>query len=367
MANIVFLGLSITSSWGNGHATTYRALLKALAERGHDVIFLERETPWYREHRDLSNSRFANVRLYYGVSDLKRRFARVIAKADAVIVGSFVPDGIEVGELVIGTASGPAAFYDIDTPVTLAALQSGQCRYLSEELVAAYDLYLSFTGGPTLDLLRDLGSPKAAALYCCVDPKSHGPVSTRHKWELGYLGTHSADRQLALERTLFAAAKILPTKCFVVAGPQYPEDVQWPANVQRIAHLAPNEHSEFYCAQKFTLNITRADMRQLGFSPSVRLFEAAACGVPIISDNWPGLGTLFDIGEEILVADSADEVMHILKTIGKTQRKAISAAARRRVMRGHTAAHRAAQLEELLDLVWRKPASNRLQRRALAT
>jgi spore maturation protein CgeB len=367
MANIVFLGLSITSSWGNGHATTYRALLKALAARGHEVTFLEREAPWYSEHRDLSRMCFAKVGLYYGLGDLKRRFTHIVEDADAVIVGSFVPDGIEVGEWVVATASGLAAFYDIDTPVTLAALRTGQCSYLSEELVAAYDLYLSFTGGPTLDLLHDLGSPKAAALYCCVDPKSHGLVATRRKWEVGYLGTHSADRQLALERTLFALARMLPAKYFVVAGPQYPEDVRWPANVQHISHLPPNEHSEFYCAQKFTLNLTRADMRQFGFSPSVRLFEAAACGVPIITDNWPGLSTLFEIGKEILVADTADEIMRILETMSAARRKSISAAAHRRVMLEHTAAHRAAEFEGLLDLASRKTVSNRLQRRALAT
>jgi len=367
MANIVILGLTVTSSWGNGHATTYRALVKALAERGHEVLFLERETPWYGAHRDLERSPHARIAVYNSLADLRQRFTADVARADAVIVGSYVPDGIDIGGWAIATATGPVAFYDLDTPVTLAKLERGECDYLSVELIARYDLYLSFTGGPVLDLLQQMGSPRAAAFYCSVDPAMHEPVSTKRIWELGYLGTYSPDRQAGLERMLLNAALVLPANYFVVAGAQYPAAIAWPSNVQHIEHLPPAAHREFYCAQRFTVNVTRDDMKALGFSPSVRLFEAAACGVPIISDTWPGLETIFAIGWEILVAESTDDVLRILRNTTPAKRKAIAVAARQRVLREHTAAHRAAELERLLKLSARQTRSSRLQRRALVT
>ncbi|HEX3653236.1 MAG TPA: glycosyltransferase [Rhizomicrobium sp.] len=367
MAKIVILGLTITSSWGNGHATTYRALVKALAQRGHDVLFLEREAPWYGEHRDLATSPHARIALYHDVADLKHRFTTAMREADAVIVGSFVPDGIEVGDWAIATATSPAAFYDIDTPVTLAKLERGDCDYLSAELIAAYDLYLSFTGGPVLDLLQEMGSPQAAALYCSADPELHAPVATTRKWELGYLGTYSPDRQIGLEWMLLHVAPTMPAKYFVVAGAQYPSAVTWPDNVLHIEHLPPAAHPEFYCGQRFTLNLTRDDMKALGFSPSVRLFEAAACGVPIITDSWPGLDTIFDIRREILIAESTEDVLRILRNTTPAKRKSIATAARRRVLNEHTAAHRALELEKLFDLRARQTNSSRQQRRALVT
>jgi len=367
MAKIVILGLTITSSWGNGHATTYRALVKALNQRGHEVLFLERETPWYCEHRDLPKSPHARIALYHSVADLKGRFAEQLSNADAVIVGSFVPDGIEVGGWAIATATSPVAFYDIDTPVTLGKLERSDCDYLSAKLVSAYDIYLSFTGGPVLDLLQDMGSPHAAALYCSVDPDLHAPVATRRKWELGYLGTYSPDRQIGLERMLLNVAPTMPPKYFVVAGAQYPGTIAWPQNVLHIEHLPPAAHPEFYCGQRFTLNLTRDDMKALGFSPSVRLFEAAACGVPIVSDNWPGLDTILDIDREILVAESTEYVLRILRDTTPAKHKAIAAAARARVLKEHTAAHRALELEKLFDLSARRTHSSRQQRRALVT
>ncbi|MBV9063080.1 MAG: glycosyltransferase [Alphaproteobacteria bacterium] len=367
MAKIVILGLTITSSWGNGHATTYRALVKALARRGHDILFLERDTPWYREHRDVTRCPSAKIALYKTLPYLADRFAGEVAGADAVIVGSFVPDGIEVGQWAIRTAKCRVAFYDIDTPVTLAKLQRGECDYLSVELIARFDLYLSFTGGPVLKLVQQMGSPTAAAFYCSVDPELHGPVATRRKWEIGYLGTYSPDRQVGLDAMLLAPARALPAKYFAVAGAQYPSTITWPRNLLHIEHLPPDQHPDFYCGQRFTLNITRDDMKALGFSPSVRLFEAAACGVPIISDTWPGLETIFAVGREILVAENTEDVMRILRNTTPAKRKSIAAAARRRVLSEHTATHRAEHLEHLLDLCAWQPISCRQQRRALAS
>jgi spore maturation protein CgeB len=345
--DIVFVGLTITSSWGNGHATTYRALAKALSERGHDVTFLERDVPWYREHRDLPEPPYCRVELYETLREFPARHARLIADANLVVLGSYVPDGAALGDWITMQARGVTAFYDIDTPVTLAGLQSGKVEYLNTGLIPRFDLYLSFTGGPVLEKIEQAyGSPCARPLYCAVDPDIHSPVDVGPRWQLGYLGTYSKDRQRALQELLIKPARRLGNRKFVVAGPQYPASMRWPANVERIEHLAPDEHSTFYCAQQYTLNITRADMVAAGYSPSVRLFEAAACGVPIISDRWPGLETLLTPEREILIADSAEQITKILCEIPEERRLGLAAAARNRVLREHTAQHRAKALEE---------------------
>jgi spore maturation protein CgeB len=344
--DIVIIGLTITSSWGNGHATTYRGLVRELTRRGHNVLFVERERPWYRDNRDMPRPPWGRTRLYHSLDELKSRFARAVRDADLVIVGSYVHSGVTVGEWVTRTATGMKAFYDIDTPVTLAKLERGDYEYLTPDLIPRYDLYLSFTGGPTLTRLeRQYGSPMARALYCSVDPSLYYPERRKLKWDLGYLGTYSADRQPPLDRLMLRPARRLPNRDFIVAGPQYPDDIHWPANVERRVHLPPAEHRAFYNAQRFTLNITRADMIRAGYSPSVRLFEAAACGVPIISDCWDGLDTLFAPGKEILVARSPDDTIRYLRETSEEDRRAIGRRARKRVLAEHTAAHRAAELE----------------------
>src|SRR5690242_18272379 len=237
---IVILGLSITSSWGNGHATTYRGLLRELARRGHEVTFLERDVPWYAAHRDLPNPVFCATRLYQGLGELEQHFSRLVAGADAVVLGSYVPDGLQVGEWLCATAKGLKAFYDIDTPVTLAKLARGDREYLAPGLIPRLDLYLSFTGGPTLRRLEDeLGAPLARALYCSVDEAAYRPLEVPVRYDLGYLGTYSTDRQPKVEALLLEPARAMPEARFAVAGAQYPDGIGWPANVERAEHLPP--------------------------------------------------------------------------------------------------------------------------------
>jgi spore maturation protein CgeB len=355
---IVILGLSITSSWGNGHATTYRGLVRELVRRGHDVLFLERDVPWYASNRDLARPPYGHTELYSSLDDLKDRFAREVRRADLVVVGSYVPQGVDVGRWVQQTARGVTAFYDIDTPVTLAKLARRDFEYLSPELIPGYQLYLSFTGGPTLERIeRELGSPAARALYCSCDPELYAPQHREPLWDLGYLGTYSDDRQPVLDRLMLDAAREWSPGRFVVAGPQYPATILWPVNVSRVEHLAPPEHPAFYNSQRFTLNVTRADMVRAGYSPSVRLFEAAACGVPIISDEWAGLDTLFTPGREIFISHSGEETLRFLREVSEDERRAMGMKARERVLAEHTAAHRAESLEEYARAVssGRKP------------
>lgn len=343
---IVILGLSITSSWGNGHATTYRGLVRQLAGRGHDVLFLERDMPWYASNRDLPDPPFGRTELYSSLDELKIRFMREIRDADFVMVGSYVPEGVQVGKWVTENARGATAFYDIDTPVTLAKLRNGDREYLTPELIPSYDMYFSFTGGPILELLeRRYGAPVAAALYCSVDPEYYFPEKKESRWILGYIGTFSNDRQALLDRLLIEPARNWKTARFVVAGPLYPSSIDWPENVERVDHISPREHRDFYNSQSFTLNITRAEMTRAGFSPSVRLFEAAACGTPIISDWWNGLDTFFGLGEEILIARDAEDVSRYMVEISEEERMGIGERARDKVLSAHTAAHRAEELE----------------------
>lgn len=346
---IVILGLSITSSWGNGHATTYRGLVRELDRRGHRVLFLERDAPWYADHRDLPDPPYGQTQLYDTLEELKDRFATAVRNADAVIVGSYVPEGVAVGAWAVETAGGAAAFYDIDTPVTLARLRRGDYEYLAPELIPRYDLYLSFTGGPTLRRLEDaFGAPRARALYCSVDPSDYYPEDAEKDYDLGYLGTYSDDRQPPLERLLLDPARRWPEGRFWVAGPQYPDAVEWPANVERTEHLPPAEHRRFYNAQRFTLNVTRADMRRAGHAPSVRLFEAAACATPVISDWWEGLDALFEPEKEILISRSPEETLRYLQDLSEEKRRRIGERAKARVLAEHTNAHRAGELEAYL-------------------
>jgi spore maturation protein CgeB len=345
----VIIGLSVTSSWGNGHATTYRALLKELAKLGHDILFLEKDVPWYAPHRDMPNPDFCRLGLYKTNDELWNGYAQEVAGADVVIVGSYVQQGVEVGEWVVKTAKGVKAFYDIDTPVTLAKLERNDYEYITPELIAKYDVYLSFTGGPLLQHLENhYGSPAARALYCSVDPENYYPEDKDKKWELGYLGTFSTDRQPTVNLLLNETARAYSKGNFVVAGPQYPQDINWPQNVERIEHLPPALHRDFYNTQKYTLNVTREDMIKAGYSPSVRLFEAAACGVPIISDYWDGLTSVFEEGTEILIARSTHDVLNYLNNISGERRKEIGENARQKVLHYHTAKARALELENYM-------------------
>jgi spore maturation protein CgeB len=341
---IVILGLSLSSSWGNGHATTFRSLIPGLASLGHDVHFLERDVPWYASNRDLPNPPFCRLDYYGSPRDLTERFSAAICAADAVIVGSYVPDGVAIVD-ALRPLTHSLSFYDIDTPVTLARLEAGDENYLARRQIPLFDVYFSFAGGPTLRRIeRDFGARRAAALFCSVDPLMYAPTGETIVWDLGYLGTYSPDRQPALERLLIEPARRLPDRRFVVAGPMYPESVGWPPNVERIEHLPPPRHASFYSRQRFTLNVTRADMIAAGWSPSVRIFEAAAAGVPIISDIWPGLTEVLPSPGAVRLARSTDDVVEILLGTGETQRRHLADLARQIVLDDHTGTARATQM-----------------------
>jgi len=348
---ISILGLTITSAWGNGHATTYRSLCKALHKRGHSIRFLEKDVPWYSEHRDLPTPAFCEVTLYKQWSEVQG-WLEAAAGSDLIIVGSYFPDGVAATDYLFWNADCPVFFYDIDTPITVESLRRDkQIEAVRAIDISLFDAYLSFTGGPILRELRTVFEARRTfPLYCSVDAEAYRPnvFDEQFACALSYLGTYSDDRQPKLEELLLAPARALPGEHFIVAGAQYPQAVQWPANVRRFEHVAPERHPALYGSSQFTLNLTRASMAAAGWSPSVRLFEAAACGAAIISDMWPGLEELLVPGKEILPAHNTTDVLRILAETTPQQRNAIGAAARARILANHTSEHRAIELEKIV-------------------
>ena len=349
---IVIYGLTITSAWGNGHATTYRSLVKALAKRGHRVHFIEKDVDWYRANRDLPAPEFCTVHLYEDWVAEERLLVREARDADAIIVGSYFPDAITATRALLAADCGPILFYDIDTPITLTQLRAqGRCEYLEAALIPEYSAYLSFTGGPALRELEDIfGSARALPFYCSVDPDLYRPMPVYEKFrcDLSYLGTYAKDRQPSLMRLLNGAASWLPQSSFLVAGAMYPADTSWAANVRHEIHVAPPDHPAFYSSSRFTLNLTRDDMKAAGYSPSVRLFEASACGTAILSDSWPGLEQFLTPGEEILLASNASDTADILRFLSDEERERIGRRARERILAEHTAEHRACEFEGIV-------------------
>jgi len=349
---IVIYGLTITSAWGNGHATTYRSLVRALARLGHKVRFIEKDVEWYRNNRDLPEPEFCSVRLYDDWAAEERSLVREAADSDAVMVGSYFPDAIAATRALLNAGHGPLLFYDIDTPITMSHLRaSGRCEYLEVELIPHYSAYLSFTGGPILKELEDkFGSPQAVPFYCSVDPAHYRPRAVRREYrcDLSYLGTYAADRQPKLMDFLNSTARLLRDRKFIVAGAMYPEDVKWSRNVRRITHVSPPEHPAFYSSSRFTLNLTRDDMVAAGYSPSVRLFEASACGATILSDDWAGLSQFLTPGDEILLPRDAEEIADILSDMSDEQRLRIGDRARERILAEHTSLHRAREFEGIV-------------------
>jgi spore maturation protein CgeB len=356
--HFAIFGLTISSSWANGHATPWRGILKGLRRAGHTAIFFERDVPYYREHRDLPAPDFCELVLYDDWEDVLPRARAAVGNADVAMVTSYCPDGLAACRLVLDAPGPLHVFYDLDTPVTLAALDvSGVARpdgarYLTPDLIPAFDLYLSFTGGAVLDDLRDRwGARQVRPLYGCVDPEVHAPIAhppAELRCALGYLGTYAADRQRPLEQLLLDPARRRPRERFFVIGSLYPAEIDWPPNVARRWHLDPADHPAFYSASRLTLNVTRQSMARHGFAPSGRLFEAASCGTPILSDWWPGLDAFFVPGEEILIAQSTEDALAALDLSDVELRK-IADAARERTLQHHTGRSRARELLAACD------------------
>ena len=349
----VIFGLTISSSWGNGHATLWRGMVKALARRGHRVVFFERDMPYYAEHRDCWEIPGCDLVLYADWESIARHAEEQVADADVAMVTSYCPDGVAASGLVLGSKAQRKVFYDLDTPVTLARLKAGERpSYLPPDGLGGFDLVLSYTGGQALTELRErLGAQVALPLYGWVDPEVHKPTSMVETYmsDLSYLGTYAADRQEILERLFIEPARRLPRRRFVIGGAQYPHDFPWTPNLFFVQHLPPSEHPAFFSSSRLTLNVTRGAMKRMGWCPSGRLFEAAACGVPLISDHWEGLEAFFEPGRDILVAKETDDVTTAMM-LPRDHLATLARRARERTLEEHTAERRVRELRNILDI-----------------
>ena len=349
---LVVFGLTISSSWGNGHATLWRGLGRALARRGHEVTFFERDVPYYSQNRDLTTWADGKLMLYSDWLEIEEQARVAVRQADASMITSFCPDAFRATDLISSSTQGLKIFYDLDTPVTLEEYRNkGSVSYIPEDGLRRFDLVLSFTGGLALTELQTLlGARKVATLYGHVDPRIHGPskATDNYRADLSYLGTFANDRQPALERLLIEPARLLPKKRFLIGGALYPPDFPWAPNIYFVGHLPPSEHPAFFSTSGLTLNVTRSSMVSMGFCPSGRLFEAASCQTPILSDYWPGLEEFFKPGEEILTVKEASDVTKVL-SLDPERWAEIGLAGRNRVLTQHTSEHRARELEQIMN------------------
>jgi spore maturation protein CgeB len=350
--HIVIFGLTISSSWGNGHATLWRALVRALGARRHRVTFFERDVPYYAAHRDLTSLSGHVLLLYDDWRAISATAREAVASADVAIVTSYCPDSQAAADLICDSTVRAKIFYDLDTPITLDALRRGMpVAYLPSGGLGCFDLVLSFGGGPSLgDLQQHLGARRVAPLYGSVDLDTYRRTrdADGYRADVAYLGTYSDDRQAALETLFLEPARRRPAMRFLVGGSLYPIGFPWTSNLYYIPHVPPFEHSKFYSSCRITVNVTRAPMAEMGFCPSGRLFEAAACGTPVLSDAWPGLDTFFEPGREILIAHSAEEAIDALDR-SPAELAAIGERARARTLECHSADRRAQELEHLLE------------------
>lgn len=348
---LVVFGLSVTSSWGNGHATLWRSLIRALGRAGHHVTFLERDVPWYAGARDAVEIPGLDVVLYRSWEEALPAARAALRGADAAMVTSYCPDGVAASALVLESGVAVRVFYDLDTPVTLDIVASGTRPDWLPASLSGFDLVLSYTGGAALTRLRtELGARRVAPLYGSADPEAHRPVGpvAEYRADLSYLGTYAADRQAMLERLFIEPARRRPARRFAIAGAQYPQDFPWTSNMHFLRHMPPELHPAFFSSSRLTLNVTRRAMAALGWCPSGRLFEAASCGAPVLSDAWDGLDAFYAPGEEILLARDTEEALAALDTDDASLRR-IAARARERTLAEHTGAHRAAELVAALE------------------
>lgn len=349
----VVFGLSVSSAWGNGHATLWRGLLRALGSQGHEIAFFERDAPYYAAHRDMPRGEGYDLVIYPTWEEVAPVAKDAVARADVAVVTSYQADAQRAIELVLGACRGARLFYDLDTPVTLERLGRGDdVPWIPSAGLGGFDLVLSYTGGASLTALTErLGAKRAEALYGSVDAAAHHPAAPRREWAsaLSYLGTYAADRQRGVEDLLLAVAERAPGERFLLGGPMYPASMRRPPNLTQLPHVAPGDHPAFYASARATLNVTRAAMKQAGYCPSARLFEAAACGAPIVSDAWDGLGLFFEPGREIVIAETTDDVVRALRDPRALEE--VARRARERTLAEHTADHRAARLVELVRSV----------------
>lgn len=348
---VVIFGLTVSSSWGNGHATIWRGLCNSLGRQGHEVIFCEKDVPYYANHRDLQSPANYELVLYSSWEQMSSKAAAFVKESDVSVVTSYCPDAIAACRLTLNSQA-IKVFYDLDTAVTIENHRAnGNVDYIPGYGLADFDVVLSYVGGRALTELQNLfGARNVAPLYGSVDPEVHRPVppSANYGSDLSYLGTYAADRQETLRKLFLEPAQRMPERKFLLGGAQYPDDFPWNDNVWFVQHVPPPEHPAFYSSSSATLSVTRGAMANFGYCPSGRLFEAAACETPVVTDSWEGLSEFFEAGKEIFVASSAEDVVDVLQ-MKRDELRRVGKAARERTLDSHTSDHRAREFVNFVE------------------
>ncbi len=351
---IAFFGSSLVSAYWNGAATYYRGMIRALSDRGHSITFYEPDAYGRQQHRDIPDPDWARVVVYPGEGEAG--VSKVLADAqgaDLVVKASGIGVFDEWLEAAVLTLQGPktrVAFWDVDAPATLDRVQTHPDDPF-RALIPKYDLILTYGGGdPVVSAYEALGAKRCVPIYNALDPTTHFPVAPNPNFaaDLGFLGNRLPDREARVEQFFLTAAAQLPTAKFLLGGNGW-ADKPIPANVRYLGHVYTNDHNAFNCTPRAVLNISRDSMARYGFSPATRIFEAAGAGACLISDAWEGLELFLEPGREILVAHNGEEVAEWVRSLTPEQAAQIGNAARQRVLAEHTYAHRAIQLEAVLD------------------
>ena len=354
--NIAFFGSSLVSAYWNGAATYYRGIIRALSDRGHRVTFYEPDAYERQQHRDIPDPAWAKVVVYSAEGEAGVSQALEAAKgADLVVKASGVgvfDDWLEQAVLTLQRPGTLVAFWDVDAPATLDRVQANPDDPFAA-LIPRYDLVLTYGGGdPVVRAYEALGAKLCVPIYNALDPTTHFPVAPNPKFEadLGFLGNRLPDREARVEEFFLSAAAQLPEQRFLLGGSGW-ADKPMPTNVQYIGHVYTADHNAFNCTPQAVLNINRESMARYGFSPATRVFEAAGAAACLITDHWQGLEQFLEPDREVLVARNGAEVAEQLRSLTPDRALQLGAAARQRVLAQHTYAHRAAQLETVLDAV----------------
>jgi spore maturation protein CgeB len=350
---IAFFGSSLVSAYWNGAATYYRGIIRALAERGHQVTFFEPDAYDRQKHRDIEDPSWCQVVVYQDSVGAALKALEQARGYDLVVKASGVgahDELLEAGVLALKHPSTMIVFWDVDAPATLDRMDANPADAF-RDCVPQYDAVFTYGGGqPVIRAYEGFGARLCKPIYNALDPETHHPVAGNERFEadLGFLGNRLPDREARVEEFFLKAASLCPDRKFMIGGSGW-SDKQMPKNVNDVGHVYTRDHNAFNCTPKAVLNISRESMARYGFSPATRVFEAAGAGACLITDHWEGIDFFFEPDNEILVSHNGEEVAELVRSLTPAKSAMIGTNALRRVLAEHTYAHRAVELEATLE------------------
>jgi spore maturation protein CgeB len=348
---IYVIGSSLTSCYWNGAATYYRGIYKNLHALGHEITFAEPDVYNRQQNRDAHEIDYAAVRVYQTPGDLASVLADA-CDADLIVKHSGVgadDDFLEREVLNCRSSSNRIAFWDVDAPATLARVEQN-FNDPFRSLIPQYDHVFTYGGGdPVIEHYSRLGARNCHPIYNALDPDTHFPVPAEESFQcdLAFVGNRMPDREARVEQFFFAAAEAAPELHFLLGGEGWGSK-RMSSNVRWIGHVGTTSHNVINSSARMVLNINRESMAKVGYSPPTRVFEAAGAAACLITDAWLGVEHFFEPDREILVAQTADDIVKFLRAIPAGEAHSIGTAMRKRALREHTYARRAQESDQIL-------------------